>query len=232
MWQRMKGKIFRKALKRVSDAEKYLENKYFAATFQEMGASHAEEIVSWTTKDELRALYMLGASCPRGGTAVEIGSYLGASTCYLAAGLRRRTARLFCVDTWENQTMPEGERDTYAIFRRNTAPFADVITAVRKRSEVLSDGDLSLPIDLAFIDGDHSYEAVVTDFERLAGWMAPGGIIAFHDVGVIDFPGVSRVVGFAIASGDWIPAGATESLTWLRKAKPVRSFAGVDSCRG
>jgi predicted O-methyltransferase YrrM len=228
----MKRKIYSKVLIRAREVEKCLQRKYFAATFQELGAKDAERIVSWTTGNELRALYMLAASCPRGGTAVEIGSYLGASTCYIAAGLRHRSGRLFCVDTWENQTMPEGERDTYALFRQNTAPFADLITTVRKRSETLNKADLALPIHLAFIDGDHSYEAAVADFERVADWMAPGGIIAFHDVGVIDFPGVSRVVGGAIASGDWVPAGVTETLTWLRKAKSTVGNASDGSCNG
>lgn len=37
-------------------------------------------------------------------------------------------------------------------------------------------------IDFLFIDGDHSYEGAMTDFELYASLVRPGGIIAFHDI--------------------------------------------------
>jgi len=41
-------------------------------------------------------------------------------------------------------------------------------------------------IDLLFIDGDHSYAGVRDDFERYRKYVAPGGIIALHDVGQLE----------------------------------------------
>lgn len=38
------------------------------------------------------------------------------------------------------------------------------------------------PLDLLFIDGDHSYEGVRQDFEMYAPLVRPGGLIAFHDI--------------------------------------------------
>lgn len=38
------------------------------------------------------------------------------------------------------------------------------------------------PLDFLFIDGDHSYEGVKTDFEQYAPLVRKGGIIAFHDI--------------------------------------------------
>ncbi len=35
---------------------------------------------------------------------------------------------------------------------------------------------------LLFIDGGHSEEHVVADYEGWAPWVAPGGALAFHDV--------------------------------------------------
>jgi len=37
-------------------------------------------------------------------------------------------------------------------------------------------------LDLLFIDGDHSFEGVRSDFELYAGFVKPGGIVAFHDI--------------------------------------------------
>ncbi len=38
------------------------------------------------------------------------------------------------------------------------------------------------PIDFAFIDGDHTYEGVKSDFLNYGHLVRPGGIIAFHDI--------------------------------------------------
>jgi predicted O-methyltransferase YrrM len=38
------------------------------------------------------------------------------------------------------------------------------------------------PIDFLMIDGDHRYEGVRRDFERYSPLVAPGGMIALHDI--------------------------------------------------
>ena len=37
-------------------------------------------------------------------------------------------------------------------------------------------------LDLLFIDGDHLFEGVKSDFELYFGFVKPGGVIAFHDI--------------------------------------------------
>ena len=37
-------------------------------------------------------------------------------------------------------------------------------------------------LDVLFIDGDHSYEGVKSDFLMYAPLVRPGGIVAFHDI--------------------------------------------------
>jgi len=48
------------------------------------------------------------------------------------------------------------------------------------------------PIDFLFIDGDHSYDAVRTDWEDWHGFVAPDGRVAFHD---------------ALLDADWMDSG-------------------------
>lgn len=38
------------------------------------------------------------------------------------------------------------------------------------------------PVDLLFIDGDHTFEGVKADYEMYSPLVRPGGLIAFHDV--------------------------------------------------
>jgi cephalosporin hydroxylase len=48
-------------------------------------------------------------------------------------------------------------------------------------------------LDLLFVDGDHSYRGVRTDFEMYAPFVRRGGIVAFHDIAVQPLPNeVSR----------------------------------------
>jgi predicted O-methyltransferase YrrM len=208
------------ALRRSEGVSSGLRRYLIRATLSVHGCSHAQRIPSWTSEAELWMLHRLARSCPPGANALEIGSYLGASTCYLAAGLRASSGRLYCVDTWTNETMPDGPRDTFADFRRNTAAFANIITAVRKRSDRLVVGDVPVPLELVFIDGDHDYAAASGDFALVAPMMSPGGVVAFHDVGVTEHAGVGRVLGEAIASGDWGLEGMVDSLAWIRRRSP------------
>ncbi len=70
-------------------------------------------------------------------------------------------------------------------------------------------------LDFAFIDGEHTYQAVKEDFENVSGWLNPGGIVVFDDFHPgrvkfhrgkyelvrVKFPGVKRVVTEALNSG-------------------------------
>lgn len=178
---------------------------------------NVEAIRTYTRPSELRALLDLAAACPRDGIALEIGSYLGASSCYIVAGISRSDGCLMCVDTWQNETMPEGEYDTLAEFRKNTSAIQKKIILLKKRSDELEDSDIPKPVNLIFIDGDHSYATSKADFEKVSPWLAEGGAIAFHDHAC--FQGVARVIGEALATGGWAIAGCTDNLLWIKRTK-------------
>lgn len=179
------------------------------------GISKARNIMTHMTVDELTKLYDLAFSLDSESKVLEIGSYLGASSCYLAAALSLKNGHLFCVDTWENQTMPEGVRDTFLEFKENTSGISKHITVVRKWSQALTEKDINLPLNLVFIDGDHNYSAVKHDFMKVSPWIIEGGMLVFHDCTY--YESVSRVVGEILASGTWQLGGNIDSLVWLRK---------------
>jgi predicted O-methyltransferase YrrM len=172
-------------------------------------------VPTFTTRAELEALFDLATACPPGAQALEVGSYLGASTCYIAAGLKEKGGRLWCIDTWQNETMPGGIRDTYEEFQRNTRGMRDMITTVRKRSDAILPHEVPARLDLVFLDGDHSYEATKADFQMVEPLIAPQGTVAFHDSRW--FEGVSRTIGDALAGGRWVIAGQTGNLLWLQR---------------
>jgi cephalosporin hydroxylase len=49
--------------------------------------------------------------------------------------------------------------------------------AIRGASSIFKDD----PVDLLFIDGDHSYQGVKADYENYEKLVRPGGMIVFHD---------------------------------------------------
>ena len=59
-------------------------------------------------------------------------------------------------------------------------------------------------VDFLFIDGDHSYEGVSSDFEDFAPFVSEGGMIAFHDIVPGDVGNVGGVPEFwrEVKSGD------------------------------
>lgn len=181
----------------------------------QLGLSEADAIFTHTTFDERIKLYELARQC--GPSALEVGSYLGSSACFIAAGVKERGGKVYCVDTWNNETMPEGELNTYDVFIGNTRAFAEQIVPLRKSSQDLVADDVIQPLDLVFLDGDHGEEAVGAELDKIGPWIRPGGVLAFHDS--VWFPGVTKTIGRALSSGDWAPSGKVDNLMWLERRK-------------
>ena len=116
--------------------------------------------------------------------AVEIGSARGKSACYVGRALKENgSGKLFAIDphtrtNWND----ENSIDTLDEMRRNISTFG-----VQKHVEIIRDvseraaARWMLPIDLLFIDGDHSYEGVKRDWELFTPHVSPFGLVVFHD---------------------------------------------------
>lgn len=175
------------------------------------------EIPTHMTSRELHWLYESARRLAPGANIIEIGSYLGASSVYLAAGLGDGGGRLHCVDTWQNEGMLEGPGNTMDRFLSNTAGLSQSITTTRMRSQ---DALVTMPgpFQLAFVDGDHSYEGVRADLRLLEPRMTPDGILALHDWRF--FSGVTTAVLEFIRSTTWKPAGFVDNLIHLKREHP------------
>ena len=126
---------------------------------------------------------------------VEIGSYTGASACCFGAALKEQGAgKLICIDTWNNDAMTEGCRDTWGEFQDNTIEYKNFIMPIRGFSTDVVEAvrKITRRIDLLFIDGDHSYSAVKADWDTYKNFLVPGSIVIFHDYGWA--AGVRRLV--------------------------------------
>ena len=141
----------------------------------------ADKIDTDMTGAEKRKLYdLVRARRPR--IIVEIGSYLGASALFMAAGARNAvTRKIHCVDTWMNDAMDDERRDTYAAFRLNTAGNPMIEPHRGESTQIAAEFDQ--PIDLLLIDGDHSPEGVRNDWHAWSPSLADGATVVLHDCG-------------------------------------------------
>jgi len=126
----------------------------------------------------------------RAPVIVEIGSFHGGTANRLAQSFRPQ--KLICVDRCFDYWLA-GEIPNTTLVHGNSADPATV-AAVKK---VLA-GE---PVDLLFIDGDHSYSGEMADYRAYEPFVRAGGIIALHDthsiwgVGMVfyEIPGRVRV---------------------------------------
>lgn len=149
-------------------------------------------IESHLTYVERAALYRLAN---KAHYILEIGSYIGASAaCFGARAIDSPRKRVLCIDTWNNDAMTEGGRDTWHEFAKNTEKYRNYIHPIRGFStDVVGEVKaITRHIDLLFIDGDHSYEGVKADWDAYKSMLREDSIVVFHDYGWAE--GVQRVV--------------------------------------
>jgi len=115
---------------------------------------------------------------------VEIGSARGRSACFIGRALKENgSGRLFAIDphvstNWNDNASVE----TLPILESNLRKFQleSQVQIVRKTS-IEAANDWNSPIDMIFIDGDHSYEGVKQDWELFVPHVKEFGVVVFHD---------------------------------------------------
>lgn len=158
----------------------------------------AEAATGFMPAPEGLALHDAAARYAAKGPVLEVGTYCGKSTIYLAAAAREKGQPVITVDhhhgSEENQPGWEyhdttlvdprtGRLDTLPHVRATLAAAGveeDVIVIVGRSANVAR--LWRTPLGMLFIDGGHTDVAATTDYESWAPWIAPGGLLAIHDV--------------------------------------------------
>jgi predicted O-methyltransferase YrrM len=158
----------------------------------------AEAATGFMPPAEGLALYAAAAAYAPAGPVLEIGSYCGKSTIYLAAAARQAGRPVITVDhhhgSEENQPGWEyhdpalvdprtGRLDTLPHLRATLAGAGvedDVVVIVGRSAQVAR--LWQTPLGLLFIDGGHTEAAAQADYQGWARWVALGGALALHDV--------------------------------------------------
>ena len=199
----------------------------------------AEAAKGFMPPAEGQALYETALAYAPVGPIVEIGTYCGKSTIYLAAAARQHGQTVVTVDHhrgseehqegWEfhdNALVDPGtgKIDTLPHFRATIAAagLEDDVVAVVGRSDRVAQVWRGL-LGMVFIDGGHTDEAAQADYASWAPKVTMGGALVIHDVYPDPADGGQapyRIYTEALESEDFVEVRAVGSLRVLERARP------------
>lgn len=184
------------------------------------------------------ALHDAALSIGHLGPLLEIGSYCGLSALYLGTAAQQTGTVLITVDhhRGSEETQPGWEHHDPEVVDPETGRM-DTLPFLRHTLELAGLEDTVLPfigdsptiarvvapgLGLVFIDGGHALDIAMADYEAWAGHLAPGGLLAIHDVFEDPADGGQapwRVWQRAVADG-LTPLATTGSLRILTAERP------------
>ena len=114
-------------------------------------------------------------------TAVEVGVWHGVTTCRIACALQE-SGVLYAVDNYLPGRFGFNYQQQIAL--RETRCHGDKVQFVVAGSEAAATRlrkEIGATLEFVFLDGDHSYRGIETDWRCWSGLLVSGGIIALHD---------------------------------------------------
>ncbi|MBO9571122.1 MAG: class I SAM-dependent methyltransferase [Chitinophagaceae bacterium] len=126
------------------------------------------------------ARYAAGAA-----TAVEIGVFEGVNTVVIGKHMQP-SGKLYGIDPFFKGKVGVCYHKYITILNLKRNKVKKNVVLVEKLSDAAI-SDVPDKIDFIFIDGDHSYEGIKSDWDLYSKKVNKGGIIALHDTTVPDF---------------------------------------------
>ena len=160
--------------------------------------SHFNSVKGFLDHKEGICLYNYALNSSKKGPILEIGSYCGKSTIYLATAAKEYNGCVYSVDhhTGSEENQVGWEYHDIELFDEETGrinSFPEFMRNLRKANlldtvvPIVSDSSLvsrywKIPLSMVFIDGGHTMEAALNDFNNWKDKIIKGGILAIHDV--------------------------------------------------
>ena len=94
---------------------------------------------------------------------------------------------------WRVKKQESNYKEVWPVWAKSNKCKLHLITASSQSPETFKNAKNVFKdeqIDFLFIDGDHTYRGVKSDYEMYGPLVRPGGIIAFHDIGENEEGGV------------------------------------------
>ena len=158
------------------------------------------------------------AQMTSGRYIVEVGTFKGETTRILS---RLTDTIIVTIDNYSEGTDPKSVYD-YLKDRPN-------ILIVIGESATISKNWIG-DIRFLFIDTNHSYESVKTDFLYWSPFVVEKGIVAFHDVRstIVQHQGVGRFVDELLSTLQWELIEYVGSIAFIRRKMPSKAIVSED----
>ena len=151
-----------------------------------MGLDIAE---GFSCKDGYALTQIAGNVVGENARFVEVGSWKGNSTSYLALVVKKHGGHIYCVDHWRGSPgVPHHriKKDCFEIFSQNmrVLGYTNYITPMKMTSVKACKKFRDNTLDLVFIDADHRYKSIKRDIEIWWPKLKVGGVMCGHDAEV------------------------------------------------
>lgn len=196
----------------------------FENAIHELDLRLFEKITSQSTEHDKRSLLAVELALRElrpDYTYLEIGSYLGGSI--QPHLLDPKCARIFSIDK-RPLSQPDARGFNWIYQNNSTARMLELLSEVAADTTkiITIDGDtnsidksqVSERVDLCFIDGEHTLEAVVRDFKFCLSVLKDNGAIVFHDA-QITYDGIAACVEHLQQSGVKFTAYALPNIVFV-----------------
>jgi len=179
------------------------------------------------SEKEIEFLYLAASYPSAEGEILEIGSFKGKSTVVLAqSALNCGNKKIVCVDPFTSPSCTDPDLGAQS---SSFQEFIDNLrqAGVEENVEYHRDFSYNLVINwdktirLLWIDGDHTYKGVKSDFDNFNRYLSEGALVMFHDV-LHRFDGPIRVfIEDVIYSDHFGLAGCCGSIGWAQYSTDI-----------
>lgn len=139
----------------------------------------------------------------RNGILLEIGRKYGGSTVLMASSLC--DGSLYSIDIKMHNVVSD-----------HIGLFKDKVHLITGDSKIIQ---WKMPVDLLFIDGDHSYQGVKNDVNKFTPHITAGGYVIFHDV--VGKKSVLQPIISGLLKKDYIKSEHVDSMLVLQKTGSI-----------
>ena len=234
------SRLLRSGWVRRSKARLAVASAFFTdrARFGRLGRHiwRSRRVVGWTRGDEAVELARASHSLRDGAVVVEVGAFLGCSSILLAGARKERgSGRVHCIDPFDASgddfSVPVYERVRDGMGRSlrqqfdhniRRAGLDDWVQVYQATGEEVA-RTWSEPVDLLYIDGDQSYEAVLATYDSWYPFLRAGSVVAVHNSDPNrprheTHDGSLRLVEEVLRPPDYADVRRVDSITFARRS--------------
>jgi predicted O-methyltransferase YrrM len=133
---------------------------------------------------------------------LEIGTYCGASACFI--GKNNKVENIYCIDPLNLSPLRFGGSTSQEKILYNNLNKMNIVQKTKVFKNLSSDKNpvdyfKNRKVDILYIDGDHSFDGVVSDWENYMNCVCSGGFVVFDDYYDLKHsPKVKKAVDFIV----------------------------------